>query len=112
MWFRYRLEVNRVPAGNWVLLEGVDASITKTATICASVDPEELYIFRPLRHNTLPVVKVAIEPLNPSELPKMLEGLRKLNKSYPLLQSKVLGHLSFFPLFSSFFSFFLRICII
>lgn len=31
------------------------------------------------------VVKIATEPLNPSELPKMVEGLRKLNKSYPLL---------------------------
>ena len=34
-------------------------------------------------------MKVAAEPLNPSELPKMLEGLRKLNKAYPLLVTKV-----------------------
>ena len=27
--------------------------------------------------------------MNPSELPKMLEGLRKLNKAYPLLSTKV-----------------------
>lgn len=32
---------------------------------------------------------MAIEPLIPSELPKMLEGLRKVNKSYPLLVTKV-----------------------
>lgn len=25
--------MNRVPAGNWVLIEGVDQTITKTATI-------------------------------------------------------------------------------
>ncbi len=31
--FRYRLELNRVPAGNWVLIEGVDQSIVKTSTI-------------------------------------------------------------------------------
>ena len=30
---RYRVEVSRVPAGNWVLIEGVDRTITKTATI-------------------------------------------------------------------------------
>jgi len=35
------------------------------------------------------VFKVAIEPLIPSELPKMLEGLRKVNKSYPLLRTRV-----------------------
>jgi len=34
-------------------------------------------------------VKVAVEPINPSELPKMLEALRKINKSYPLATTKV-----------------------
>ena len=42
-----------------------------------------------MKHNTVPVIKVAIEPLIPSELPKMLEGLRKVSKSYPLLVTKV-----------------------
>jgi len=32
---------------------------------------------------------VACEPLNPSDLPKMLEGLRKIGKSYPMVQTKV-----------------------
>ena len=35
------------------------------------------------------VFKVAVEPINPSELPKMLDGLRKINKSYPLITTKV-----------------------
>ncbi|XP_074592967.1 116 kDa U5 small nuclear ribonucleoprotein component-like [Brevipalpus obovatus] len=86
---RYSVEVNRVPAGNWVLMEGIDQPIVKTATI---VDPnyeEELFIFKPLMFNTQSVIKIAVEPVNPSELPKMLEGLRKCNKSYPLLQTKV-----------------------
>lgn len=86
---RYNIEVNRVPAGNWVLIEGIDQPITKTATI---VDPKydgELFIFRPLKFNTQSVIKIAVEPVNPSELPKMLEGLRKCNKSYPLLVTKV-----------------------
>ena len=30
-----------------------------------------------------------MEPVNPSELPKMLDGLRKINKSYPLVTTKV-----------------------
>jgi len=46
-------------------------------------------IFRPIRHNSLSHVRVALEPLIPSELPKMLEGIRKVNKSYPLLVTKV-----------------------
>lgn len=85
---RYRIEVTRAYAGNWVLLEGVDSSIMKTATI-TSARNDECYIFRPLTFNTTSVVKVAVEPLNPSELPKMLEGLRKINKSYPLAVTKV-----------------------
>lgn len=32
---------------------------------------------------------MAIEPAVPSELPKMLDGIRKLNKTYPLLKTKV-----------------------
>jgi translation elongation factor EF-G len=47
-------------------------------------------IFRPLKFNTCSVVKIAVEPHNPSELPKMLDGLRKVNKSYPLLTTKVI----------------------
>jgi U5 small nuclear ribonucleoprotein component len=34
-------------------------------------------------------MKIAIEPINPSELPKMLDGLRKISKTYPLAITKV-----------------------
>ena len=30
---RYKIEISRVPAGNWILVEGIDQTITKTATI-------------------------------------------------------------------------------
>ncbi|XP_020267278.1 110 kDa U5 small nuclear ribonucleoprotein component CLO [Asparagus officinalis] len=86
---RYRIPISKAPAGSWVLIEGVDASIMKTATLCPLDMEEDVYIFRPLRFNTLPVVKTATEPLNPSELPKMVEGLRKISKSYPLAITKV-----------------------
>lgn len=86
---RYRVEVNRIPAGNWVLIEGIDQSIVKTSTIIEPRDCSKAQIFRPLRFNTSSVIKIAVEPVNPSELPKMLDGLRKVNKSYPLLSTKV-----------------------
>uniref|UniRef100_H2RI24 116 kDa U5 small nuclear ribonucleoprotein component n=2 Tax=Pan TaxID=9596 RepID=H2RI24_PANTR len=86
---RYHIEVNRVPAGNWVLIEGVDQPIVKTATITEPRGNEEAQIFRPLKFNTTSVIKIAVEPVNPSELPKMLDGLRKVNKSYPSLTTKV-----------------------
>ncbi|CAH1788149.1 unnamed protein product [Owenia fusiformis] len=86
---RYKIELNRVPAGNWVLIEGVDQPIVKTSTITDATGNEEAHIFRPLKFNTSSVIKIAVEPVNPSELPKMLDGLRKVNKSYPLLTTKV-----------------------
>ncbi|OTA68536.1 P-loop containing nucleoside triphosphate hydrolase protein [Hypoxylon sp. EC38] len=88
---RYNVETDGVPAGNWVLLSGVDNSIVKSATIVPPKfeDDEEAYIFRPVTHFTESVFKVAVEPINPSELPKMLDGLRKINKSYPLITTKV-----------------------
>ncbi|CAB3403673.1 unnamed protein product [Caenorhabditis bovis] len=86
---RYQIEVSRVPAGCWVLIEGIDQPIVKTATIAEREYEEDVYIFRPLKFNTRSVVKLAVEPINPSELPKMLDGLRKVNKSYPLLTTRV-----------------------
>lgn len=86
---RYKIELNRVPAGNWVLIEGIDQSIVKTSTLTHAQNQEDLYIFRPLKFNTQSVIKIAVEPVNPSELPKMLDGLRKVNKSYPLLSTRV-----------------------
>lgn len=39
---RYKIEVNRVPAGNWVLIENVDQTITKTATLTQFSGCEEV----------------------------------------------------------------------
>jgi len=88
---RYRVPLPRGSAGSWVLLEGLDATISKTATVVSEFldDGEEPYIFHPLRFDARPVVKIATEPLNPGELPKMVEGLRRLNRSYPALSTKV-----------------------
>lgn len=85
---RYRIGMDHLSAGNWVLLGGVDDSIMKTATIVGDNISEDLYIFRALKFNTISAIKLAVEPLNPAELPKMLDGLRKINKSYPLVTTK------------------------
>lgn len=87
---RYSIPTDSIPAGCWASLKGVDANLSKTGTIVdASIDVEELYTVAPLSHITESVLKVSVEPLVPSELPKMLEGLRKINKSYPLAVTKV-----------------------
>lgn len=87
---RYKIKVDEVRAGNWVLIEGVDDLITQTATITTNYGYDgELFILRPLKFITIPCVKIAVEPLNPSELPKLINGLRKVNKAYPILVTRV-----------------------
>jgi len=96
-------QASLIKAGNWVLLQGVDATIAKTATIVGispsqdsmtenNNDVNDVHIFAPLQFPQAggeSVVKLAIEPLNPAELPKMVEGLRKIGKAYPMAKTKV-----------------------
>lgn len=85
---RYKVKMDKVMAGNWVLIDGIDASINKTATI-GHAEFNKLDIFKPIDFNTESVVKLAIEPLNPSELPKMLDSLRRCSRTYPALETRV-----------------------
>ncbi|GAB7364165.1 hypothetical protein MBLNU230_g4716t1 [Neophaeotheca triangularis] len=88
---RYNVPVGAIPAGNLCLLHGIDNSIIKSAAILSPElpDNDEGFVFTPITHFYEPVLKIAIEPVNPSELPKMLEGLRSINKTYPMLESRV-----------------------
>lgn len=91
---RIQTLVSRATAGNWVLLEGIEATISKTATIASISTKEEddVHIFAPLKFPQAggdSVMKLAIEPLNPGELPKMVEGLRRISKAYPMAKTRV-----------------------
>ncbi|ORZ35335.1 P-loop containing nucleoside triphosphate hydrolase protein [Catenaria anguillulae PL171] len=76
--------------GNLVLISGIEATVLKTATVVAPEALGKVTIFQPPRHLTEPIVKIALEPVNPSELPKMLAGLRHINRAYPLAVTKVM----------------------
>jgi len=71
-----------VPCGNTVGLGGVDQFIPKQATIS---DHDEAHCIRVMKYSVSPVVRVAVEVKNASDLPKLVEGLRKLSKSDPLV---------------------------
>ena len=50
---RYKVEVNRVPAGNWILIEGIDQPIVKTSTITDVSGNEEVsWTFKPADNYT------------------------------------------------------------
>lgn len=91
---RFNIEVTSAIAGNLVLISGIDHSIKKTATLCdvtpvSGLAEEAPAIFAPLKFDTSSVIKLAVEPFIPSELPKMVEALRRINKTYPLVTTKV-----------------------
>merc|ERR1719359_1499424 len=81
---RYQEAVEDMPCGNVVGLVGVDKYIVKTATI-VSDDAKEAYPLRDMKYSVSPVVRVAVEAKNPADLPKLVEGLKRLAKSDPLV---------------------------
>lgn len=88
---RSRQPVDEVPAGGWALIGGVADAIVKTATLVAgpaSADEAALYAFQPVRFQCPAVMKVAVEPLHPTELPKLVTGLRRLVQCYPQIQAR------------------------
>ena len=88
---RYRIEVQKATAGSWTFLGGLDGVISKTATILNGKggSSSEIANFRPLSFNTTACVNISIEPLNPSELPRVLAGIRSVQKSYPISRTRV-----------------------
>lgn len=86
---RYKFGVESAGPGSIVLIDGIDGSINKSATLVHKDNSEDAYIYQPVQLLTESVVKIAVEPINPSELPKMLQGLRMINKSYPAIVTKV-----------------------
>lgn len=89
---RFKIGLKEASAGQLVLLQGIDNTVFKSATIvCVNHDASsKAFPLRPLREY-LPaaVVKVAVEPIRPSELPKMVSSLRLCVNSYPGLITKV-----------------------
>lgn len=71
---RYTIEINKACAGSLVLLRGLSDAMIRTATVVRS-NTEEAHIFKPLEFFTKSLVCIAIEPLRPSELQKMTDGL-------------------------------------
>ena len=71
-----------VPCGNTVALVGVDQYLMKQGTIS---DHEGAHCIKAMKYSVSPVVRVAVEVKNASDLPKLVEGLRKLSKSDPLV---------------------------
>jgi hypothetical protein len=53
---RYKIEVNRVPAGCWVLMEGIDQPVVKTCTITGKTSLLTHIVAHSTRHSFRPQI--------------------------------------------------------
>merc|ERR1712072_845743 len=75
-------QIADVPCGNTVALVGVDQYILKSGTLTTIEDAHNITA---MKYSVSPVVKVAVKPKDGKDLPKLVEGLKKLSKSDPLV---------------------------
>jgi len=79
---RYTEQVADVPAGNTCALVGVDQYLLKSGTIATEVDACNI---KTMKFSVSPVVRCAVEPKNSADLPKLVEGMKRLAKSDPMV---------------------------
>jgi len=75
-------QIADVPCGNTVALVGVDQYILKSGTLTTL---DTAHNIADMKYSVSPVVKVAVKVKDGKELPKLVEGLKKLSKSDPLV---------------------------
>merc|ERR1712121_480696 len=78
--------IEDVPAGNICGLVGVDQFLVKTGTISTL---KEAHNMQQTKFSPSPVVRLAVAPKNPADLPKLVEGLKRLAKSDPMVQCMI-----------------------
>jgi elongation factor 2 len=77
---RYIEPIEDVPAGNILGLVGVDQFLLKSGTLTTSETAHNLKV---MKFSVSPVVQRSVEVKNANDLPKLVEGLKRLSKSDP-----------------------------
>merc|ERR1712050_408663 len=75
-------QIADVPCGNTVALVGIDQYLLKSGSLTTLEDAHNI---ADMKYSVSPVVKVAVKVKDGKELPKLVEGLKKLSKSDPLV---------------------------
>lgn len=75
--------IEEVPCGNIVAIGGLENLILKSATLSTTLFCPS---FISLYLQTAPIVRVSIEPKNPSKIKDLLRGLKLLNQSDPCVE--------------------------
>ncbi|KAF1827427.1 P-loop containing nucleoside triphosphate hydrolase protein [Dissoconium aciculare CBS 342.82] len=77
---RYTEPIEDVPAGNILGLVGIDQFLLKSGTLTTSETSHNLKV---MKFSVSPVVQRSVEVKNANDLPKLVEGLKRLSKSDP-----------------------------
>lgn len=75
--------IEDVSCGNIMGLVGVDQFLVKTDTITTFERSHNTWV---IKFSVSPAVRVIVEAKNPASLPKLVEGLKQLAKSDPMVQ--------------------------
>merc|ERR1719450_461900 len=75
-------QIADVPCGNTVALVGIDQFLLKSGTLTTVEDAHNI---ADMKYSVSPVVRVSVKPKDGKDLPKLVEGLKKLSKSDPLV---------------------------
>ncbi|XP_062206727.1 elongation factor 2-like [Phragmites australis] len=76
--------VEDVPCGNTVALVGLDQFITKNVTLTNDKEVDA-HPIKAMKFSVSPVVRKSVACKNAADLPKLVEGLKRLSKSDPLV---------------------------
>ncbi|XP_058012282.1 elongation factor-like GTPase 1 isoform X2 [Ahaetulla prasina] len=76
-------ELQEVPSGNVLGIGGLQEFVLKSATLSSSPACPP---FNPLNFEATPIVRVAVEPKHPSEMPQLVKGMKLLNQADPCVQ--------------------------
>lgn len=79
-------QIDDCPAGNIVGLVGIDQFLLKSGTLTTSETAHNLKV---MKFSVSPVVQVAVEVKNANDLPKLVEGLKRLSKSDPCVLTSI-----------------------
>lgn len=79
-------QIDDCPAGNIIGLVGIDQFLLKSGTITTSETSHNLKI---MKFSVSPVVQVAVVTKNANDLPKLVEGLKRLSKSDPCVLTSI-----------------------
>lgn len=99
---RELLAVKEVQAGNLFAIGGLEGIVLRNATLCGmgkdretregaqrDEDRDCLVNLAGVTNTSPPIVRVALEPQDPSEMSKLIEGLRLLNQADPCVETLV-----------------------